>query len=244
MTSSSPAHQPSDGLFPVGRPTPLGTYLRDLWARRDYIVRVPLNELRSQNAHTLLGGIWLVLNPLLQVGVYFLVFGVIMPIDRGVDSYLVFLTIGVFTFHYSQRVISDGARSVVSSMGLIRTLRFPRATLPLSNSVGQAVAFGPVFVVMLVVVFAHGNAPTMRWLPTQERKFLPLSQDSIPKNLIIRLSNAKNDTKPGRAWDHWSTVVTTPRAGHVCSAPDQGNVCGSCRACWSKDVKEVQYRIH
>ena len=86
--------------------------------------------------------------------------------------------------------------------------------------------------------------PTQHWLPTQERKFLPLNTDSIPKNLLIRLSNAKNDTKPGRAWDHWSTVVTTPRAGHVCPAPDQGNVCGSCRACWSKDVKEVQYRIH
>jgi len=85
---------------------------------------------------------------------------------------------------------------------------------------------------------------TMHWLPTQERKFLPLSQDSIPKNLLIRLSNAKNDTKPGNAWDHWSTVVTKPRAGHVCPAPDQGNECGSCRACWSKDVKEVQYRIH
>ena len=85
---------------------------------------------------------------------------------------------------------------------------------------------------------------TQHWLPTQERKFLPLSGSTIPKNLIIRLSNAKNDTKPGRAWDHWSTVVTTPRAGHVCPAPDQGNVCGSCRACWSRDVKEVQYRIH
>ena len=43
---------------------------------------------------------------------------------------------------------------------------------------------------------------TMHWLPTQERKFLPLNTDSIPKNLLIRLSNAKNDTKPGRAWDH------------------------------------------
>ena len=85
---------------------------------------------------------------------------------------------------------------------------------------------------------------TQHWLPTQERKFLPLNTDSIPKNLLIRLSNAKNDTKPGNAWSHWSTVVATPRAGHVCPAPDQGNVCGSCRACWSKDVKEVQYRIH
>ena len=42
---------------------------------------------------------------------------------------------------------------------------------------------------------------TQHWLPTQERKFLPLSGSTIPKNLIIRLSNAKNDTKPGNAWD-------------------------------------------
>ena len=86
---------------------------------------------------------------------------------------------------------------------------------------------------------------TMHWLPTQERKFLPLNTDSIPKNLLIRLSNAKNDTTPGTAWTYWSTVVTEPRRGaHLCPAPDQGNECGSCRACWSKDVKEVQYKIH
>ena len=86
---------------------------------------------------------------------------------------------------------------------------------------------------------------TSHWLPTQERKLLQfLDPDSIPPNLIIRLSNAKNDTKPGNAWTHWSTVVKSPRAGHVCPAPEQGNKCGSCRACWSKDVKEVQYRLH
>ena len=39
---------------------------------------------------------------------------------------------------------------------------------------------------------------TMHWLPTQERQYLPLNTDSIPKNLLIRLSNAKNDTKPGK----------------------------------------------
>jgi hypothetical protein len=85
---------------------------------------------------------------------------------------------------------------------------------------------------------------TQHWLPTQERQYLPLQGSSVPKNLIIRLSNAKNDTKPGNAWTHWSTVVTKARAGHVCPAPEQGNNCGSCRACWNKDVKEVQYKIH
>ena len=86
---------------------------------------------------------------------------------------------------------------------------------------------------------------TSHWLPTQERKLLQfLDPAIIPTNLVIRLSNAKNDTVPGQAWSHWSTVVTKPRAGHVCPAPEQGNSCGDCRACWSKDVYEVQYKIH
>jgi len=86
---------------------------------------------------------------------------------------------------------------------------------------------------------------TQHWLPTQERKLLQfLDPDIIPTNLIIRLSNAKNDTKPGNAWTHWSTVVSKARAGHVCPAPEQGNNCGSCRACWNKDINEIQYRLH
>ena len=68
------------------------------------------------------------------------------------------------------------------------------------------------------------NTPgTLHWLPTQERKYLPLG--SYPKNLVIRLSNAKNNTAPGQAWTHWSTVVDS---GGDCPAYNQGNECGSC----------------
>ena len=85
------------------------------------------------------------------------------------------------------------------------------------------------------------NTPgTMHWLPTQERKYLPLG--SYPKNLVIRLSNAKNNTSPGSAWTHWSTVVD--KGFHSCPAQSQGNKCGTCRACWSRDVKHVTYPKH
>ena len=112
----------SDGLFAVGRPVPLRTYLRDLWRRRDYLLRVPLEDLRVQNAHTLLGNLWLLLNPMLQVAVYLLVFGVLIDLDRGVDDYLAFLTVGVFVFHQAQRTVSAGARSVVANVGLFLLL--------------------------------------------------------------------------------------------------------------------------
>ena len=80
---------------------------------------------------------------------------------------------------------------------------------------------------------------TKHWLPTQERKYLPMG--SYPDNLVIRLSNAKNNTKPGNAWSHWSTVVDSDGD---CPASKQGNVCGTCRRCWSRDVKHVTYPKH
>jgi len=84
------------------------------------------------------------------------------------------------------------------------------------------------------------NTPgTMHWLPTQERKYLPLG--SYPKNLVIRLSNAKNNTAPGQAWTHWSTVVDQDGD---CPASRQGNKCGSCRRCWNPEVKHVKYPKH
>jgi len=85
------------------------------------------------------------------------------------------------------------------------------------------------------------NTPdTMHWLPTQERRYLPINW-SHPKNLVIRLSNAKNNSKPGNAWSHWSTVVDT---GGDCPASKQGNICGSCRRCWNPEVKHVTYPKH
>ena len=80
---------------------------------------------------------------------------------------------------------------------------------------------------------------TKHWLPTQERKYLPLG--SYPDNLVIRLSNAKNNTAPGNAWSHWSTVVD---AGGDCPASKQDNKCGTCRRCWSREVKHVTYPKH
>jgi len=86
------------------------------------------------------------------------------------------------------------------------------------------------------------NTPkTKHWLPTQERRYLPESPGFHPKNLVIRLSNAKNNTKPGNAWTHWSTVVDH---GGDCPASKQGNQCGTCRACWDPKVKHVTYPKH
>ena len=57
--------------FRAGLP-PLGAYLRSLWARRSFIAEFSRSELREQNYGSVFGQLWLVLNPLLLSGVYFL----------------------------------------------------------------------------------------------------------------------------------------------------------------------------
>ena len=82
---------------------------------------------------------------------------------------------------------------------------------------------------------------TQHWLPTQERKYLPLPGSKIPENLVIRLSGSKVDGPPPTAWTHTSSVVTQ---GATCPAPAQGGKWRTCRACWTKSIKNISYGKH
>jgi len=105
------------------------------------------------------------------------------------------------------------------------------------------------------------------WLPTREGQIVKAfvrDGGTIPANLTIRLSATMIDGAAPTAWPQTSTVHSdnlTLRAstwtaivardaepaapvGHVCPAPQQGNKCGECRACWSADVANVSYHVH
>ena len=87
----------------------------------------------------------------------------------------------------------------------------------------------------------NATPETSHWLPTREAKFLPLNTDSIPKNLIIRMSSHMIDQKPVKFWP-WTSTVST--GSFTCPASKQGNKCKSCRNCWSREVANVSYPKH
>jgi hypothetical protein len=84
---------------------------------------------------------------------------------------------------------------------------------------------------------------TKHWLPTREAKLLQyMDPDTIPTNLLIRLSATKVNGAASKAWP-WTSTVTDGK-DKTCPAPDQGGKCKSCRQCWDKSVKNVQYAKH
>jgi teichoic acid transport system permease protein len=151
-------------LIRLGGTPPLRLYLKDLWGRREFAITNALGELRAQHFDTALGNIWHLLNPLLLIGVYYLVFGVILGTDRGVDNFIAFLAVGVFTYNWAVKSMTAGAKAIVNNEGLIRSLQFPRALLPISSVLQETLAFVSGLVVMVVIVVITGEGITLNWL--------------------------------------------------------------------------------
>ena len=170
MTVDPNRTPPPDGaadtahLRPLNAHVPVPEYLRQMWARRAFAVAMPMEEVRSSHQNTLLGNVWHLFNPLLSVAVYYLVFGVFLKARGGIENYVLWLMIGVFAFGLTQRSVLAGATSITTNAGLMRSMRFPRALLPLSVVIGRLLTFGFELMVLAGVALVTGAGFSTRWL--------------------------------------------------------------------------------
>jgi teichoic acid transport system permease protein len=137
------------------------TYVRHAWRRRHFAYAMPAERFRSRHQNTVLGNLWNLLNPLLTAGVYFLIFGVILNASRGVDNYIFWLVIGLFAFRLTNSTVMQGATSITSRQGLVRSLKFPRVLLPVSTTIGELLSFA--FEVIILFIFAFATGEGISW---------------------------------------------------------------------------------
>ncbi len=162
MTTTS--SDPAAGLRRLDTQLPTGRYLADMWARRDFVLAMPMEQLRVAHQDTLLGNLWHLVNPLLSTAVFYLVFGVMLGVSRGVDNFILWLMVGVFAFGLTSRTIIGGAGAISTNRGLMRAIRFPRALLPVSVVISRLLNFGFQLAVLVVVAIATGEGISRRWL--------------------------------------------------------------------------------
>jgi teichoic acid transport system permease protein len=134
--------------FKAGLP-PLRRYWKSLWSRRTFIAEFSRSELREQHFDSLFGQLWLILNPLLLSGVYYLL---IIIIGGTSDSTrYVHLTSALFLFYLIANSLTGGVKSITAGQRLILNTAFPRIMLPLSAVVIAVFKFLPTLVVFLLI---------------------------------------------------------------------------------------------
>lgn len=143
-------------------------YLKSVWERRDYIRYAAQASLRQQHFGSLLGNVWHLLNPVLSILIYYLLFGIILETTRGAENFFSFLTVGTFTFEWTRKSMTTHITSISANESLIRALQFPRIILPLTSLYEEFLLFLPTVVLSIVVGLSMGDdvfSPTFALLP-------------------------------------------------------------------------------
>jgi ABC-type polysaccharide/polyol phosphate export permease len=123
-------------------------------------------DLQAKYRGSALGVFWTVVNPLMLMGVYLLVFGVVWksPFASG-GHYPLFLLAGLAPWTFVAAALQSSTRSMLDNANLIRKTRFPRQLVPLSVVGAHVVSFAAMLVLLLLVNFiALPRARATEWL--------------------------------------------------------------------------------
>jgi teichoic acid transport system permease protein len=184
----------SAGLSELGVRPHRRHYLREIWEFRHLVWHLSSAQAYATNQNNHLGQLWAVINPLLLVGSYYLIFGVLLKTRGGTENYIAFLTVGIFVFGYSASAIIAGARAVTANIGLVRALRFPRAILPMSVTLTQLLVSLPAFGVLLVMIPLTGEPFSWHWMLFGPALVLQTVINLGIAFFLARIVNAARDT--------------------------------------------------
>lgn len=121
---------------------------------RNFVVR----DLKARYRNSVLGFLWSLLNPLLMMGVFTVVFKVLMP--NNIENYALFVLLGILPWNWCTSSVMGGITSIVGNGHLIKKVAFPRELLPISVVVSSMVNFLLALIPLGALMLAFGVTPT------------------------------------------------------------------------------------
>jgi lipopolysaccharide transport system permease protein/teichoic acid transport system permease protein len=113
---------------------------RDLVGRRRLIRFLVGADLKRTHTDTIVGRLWWILDPLLQMGVYWILVALIF--ERDTPDFPLFLFAAILPWKWFSTTMNDAMLSVTGHESLIRQLAFPKLVLPTASVVAGFVSFG------------------------------------------------------------------------------------------------------
>src|SRR5216684_2233707 len=143
----------------------MSTYL-DVVRYRELLGNLFRRDLQAKYRGSVLGVLWTVANPIMLMGVYLLVFGVVWKSNFATGGhYPLFLLTGLALWTFFAAAVQSSTRSMLDNANLIRKTRFPRQLVPLSVVFAHLVSFAVMLSLLLVVNFiALPRVRATEWL--------------------------------------------------------------------------------
>ncbi|MEE0914049.1 MAG: ABC transporter permease [Ruminococcus sp.] len=135
--------------------------LKELWKYRDLIILFVKRDLKNSYKQTILGPLWIVINPFLSTFVFTVIFGVIANISTdGIPQFLFYMS-GNILWSFFSSCLNRSSSTFLSNARMFGKVYFPRLVMPISgilyNSVTFIVQFAMYFILILIYMFSGAN---------------------------------------------------------------------------------------
>jgi len=140
--------------------------IREVWGYRELIENLVVRDLKVRYKHSVLGFVWSLLNPLLLMLVFTVVFTLMLP-NTTIPKFPVFVLCALLPWNFFNTAVMSALNSIVQSGHLIKKVYFPREILPIStvfsNFVNFLLALPVLF--LLMAVFGVPFTANLFYLP-------------------------------------------------------------------------------
>lgn len=138
----------------------LNLNLRALWKYRDLVFLFVKRDVKNVYKQTVLGPLWIIINPFLSTFVFTVIFGIIANISTdGIPQFLFYMS-GNILWSYFSSCFNRASSTFLSNARIFGKVYFPRLVMPLSGIIYNSITFIVQFVmfVILVAVYAFNGA--------------------------------------------------------------------------------------
>jgi len=120
----------------------------------DLILYKAYADLRSEAEKTYIGFLWWILDPIIFMSIFYIVFGLLLK--RGTEDFIPFLLIGLVVWRWFQNTVSHGANTILINRGLMRQVYLPKIIFPIVVILIDLTKFAFVFILLLIYLWIEG----------------------------------------------------------------------------------------
>jgi len=135
--------------------------IRELYQSRLLIQALTMRDLRARYRSSVLGYFWTLLNPLMLMAVYAIVFSVFMRMQHKLDNYALFMCTGLLPWLWIAGALGDGANSILRNSQLVTLSCFPPQVLPVVDVMTHLCNYVLALPVLMVWGLFAGHPPTI-----------------------------------------------------------------------------------
>ena len=129
--------------------------VKELWQYRELLYFLTWRDIKVRYKQTLLGVIWAILQPVLSMVVFSLIFGKLAKIGSDGIPYPLFNLAAVVPWTYFTQSLTQSSNSVVGSGNLVTKVYFPRLIMPIAGVFSGLVDFLIAFVILVILIVGY-----------------------------------------------------------------------------------------